>query len=321
MIRYLIVWHVRTPLVRAPSCLPAAISTVLGTLIAERLPTQQARSWHKALGKAQGQAEAGRFAATNWPIEAVVFAPPGKHTYGQDEIIWWELKLLGPHADHGLFLEVFLPAIEAAANTRDPRWFANYSLWGRFAVQSILVAHGPQWEPLAEDGRLNLSLRPSAAQWAEGLWKAGQPASLPNRIRWVTPFDLGAMPGAAADGQPPARAGKSIAAADIPSLDGIIAAFLRRAAHVLHGKGATAQDPLDLLEPDERTLLQETLAKPQKLQGYTFVRPPKLWPGQRLGEQIFATPVPAPLLPYLNLAAILHVGDYTHYGCGTFRLK
>lgn len=321
LIRYLIAWRVHAPLVRLPTCLPAAISTVLGTLVAERLPTQQARPWRKALAGPPGQAAGVRLAASNWPIEGMIFFPPGKRTYGMDEIIPWELKLLGPHADHGLFLELILPAIEAAAVTRDPRWFANYSLWGRFAVQSIFVAKGARWEPLAEDGRLNLNLRPSAAQWAEGLWSAGQPERTIHHIRWVTPFAFDPAPTAPVERSQAPGGGRTIAVEEVPSLERMVEACLRRLATIAMERRAPVRDPWSLLEPAERDSLQAALATPAALRKHTFVQPPKGWPGNWIGEQVFAAPIPIPLLPYLNLAAILHIGDFTHYGCGTFRLK
>lgn len=321
LIRYLVQWRVRAPLVRLPPSLPVAISSVLGALIAERLPTQQARPWRKALSQSQAQAEKGRIAATHWPVEGIVFVPPGKRTYGRDETVWWELKLLGPHADHGLFLELFLPAIEAAAATRDPRWFANFSLWGHFDVQAIYVASGVEWMPLAEDGRLNLTLRPSASRWAEGLWQAGQLERKVNRLRWVTPFTLGAMPNAPGKATQSPQRSKASAAVEVPTLEGMVKAFLRRAAYLQHGRGAGGQDPWSLLEPAERSTLQEALAASPAAQRHTLVRAPKAWPGRWIGEQTFASSIPLALLPYLNLAAILHIGDYTHYGCGAFRLK
>jgi hypothetical protein len=48
--------------------------------------------------------------------------------------------------------------------------------------------------------------------------------------------------------------------------------------------------------------------------------PPKNWPGAVWGEQVFS-PVPDRLVPVLKLASTLHVGYYTHVGCGTFHIK
>ena len=49
LIRYLIVWRVNGTMVQLPRYLPTALSQALGTLIAERLPTQQTREWRKTL--------------------------------------------------------------------------------------------------------------------------------------------------------------------------------------------------------------------------------------------------------------------------------
>ena len=49
LIRYLLVWRVNHSLIRLPSWLPVELSFVLGNIIAERLPTNQARPWRKAL--------------------------------------------------------------------------------------------------------------------------------------------------------------------------------------------------------------------------------------------------------------------------------
>ena len=46
---------------------------------------------------------------------------------------------------------------------------------------------------------------------------------------------------------------------------------------------------------------------------------PKEWPGHKIGMQVFQD-IQLPLLPYLELASILHIGEHTHLGCGTFVL-
>lgn len=319
LIRYLLVWRVQGRLVRLPPYLPAQISAVVGTLVAEHLPTQQAKPWHKAMAVAQQAAASGQLYAAPWPIESVIFVPPVKRTYGEGEIIVWELKLLGTHADHGLFLEVLLPAIEALGVTRDPRWFSNYSLWGRFTVQAIYVANGAQWQPLAEEGRLNLRLRPNAAQWIRF---QDQPTAPVRRLRWITPFvassgvqTIAAIPTSSRNASP------SSAAAP-PTLTDLITAFLVRMARLQGDKSASSQDPWDLLEAQERQTLQALLAEVAEASQHAPATIPQAgWPPGWLGDQRWANPIPTPLLPYLDLAAILHIGDFTHYGCGTFRLN
>ena len=131
LIRYLFVLRVNSSLVRLPPYLSVELSTVLGEIIAERLPTSKGRLWRKFLAewdKHHGEASySGRkspkdIPEVSWPIESVIFVYPDKTTYGQGELILWELKLIGESADHGFFLEVILPAIEEASYTSDPRW-------------------------------------------------------------------------------------------------------------------------------------------------------------------------------------------------------
>ncbi len=43
--------------------------------------------------------------------------------------------------------------------------------------------------------------------------------------------------------------------------------------------------------------------------------PPEL-PGRWIGSETFAASMPDAIIPYLELASMLHVGKYTHYGCG-----
>ena len=154
LIRYLFVWRVNGSLARLPRCLSAEISLVLGTRIANRLPTRQASSWRKALApwdeyggvSLVGKKKPIRLPEISWPIEAVVFVYPGKLTYGRGELILWELDLLGENADHGLFLEVILPAIEEAGSVSDPRWQHTNTLWGHFDTHAVYAARGPRWK-------------------------------------------------------------------------------------------------------------------------------------------------------------------------------
>jgi hypothetical protein len=211
LLRYLIVWRVNGSQVQLPRCLPVEISQVLASLIAERLPSQQAKPWRKAVAGWEtlpdeagqvgaGQAGAGQVGAglrpaptiwPGWPIEAVVWPYPGKRAYGQGEPLLWELKLLGAAADHGLFLEMILPAMEAAATTTDERWRRARSLWGRFDIQAIYAARGPRWEPFVTDGRLDLAYRPTPSQWAEGFTFEADGKRRYHRLSWLTPFDFG----------------------------------------------------------------------------------------------------------------------------------
>ncbi len=321
LIRYLIVWQVNSSLVQLPRYLPTELSQTLGLLIANRLPTQQARDWRKAVAAWEQSAVAAAaddrrrpptasrpIPDVTWPLESVLFVYPGKRAYGLGETILWELKLLGDSADHGLFLEFILPAMEEAATTTDPRWQRPYSLWGHFDTRAIYAARGARWEPVVSDGRLNLDYRAVATQWAEGLTLGSDLTRRLQRLTWITPFDL-TQPRVS---DSPQRSPKS------SILHNILDALMERMTLFLPGKRRVAADAWALLNSDEQTALW--LALEQTLPQRSLLDPaPRDWPGRWMGAQMFKT-IPPRLLPYLELASILHIGRQTHLGCGTFRL-
>ena len=220
LIRYLLVWKVNSSLVQLPGCLSAELSSVLGEIIAKRLPTDEARHWRRTLAPwneyYDGISRKGKnspivIPEVSWPIDAILFAYPGKRTYGRGELILWELKLIGESADHGFFLEAILPAMEEAGYTSDPKWNRPNRLWGRFDIHSVYVARGSNWEPLVTDGRLDLRYNASPIQWAEGLTfglESGNRFSHPTRLTWLTPFDLEESSDGNGNASPPRRTGK-----------------------------------------------------------------------------------------------------------------
>lgn len=308
LIRYLIVWRVNGPLVWLPACLAAEISQVLGTLIANRLPTPQAAPWRRAMALREGAGERPPPSEIRWPIEAVILVYPGKRTYGQGELIRWELKLLGESADHGLFLEVILPAMEEAATTTSRRWCRLNSLWGRFDLQALHVARGNRWEPFVQAGKLNLDHPVTPGQWADR--PASQGADrLFERLIWLTPFDLSPPDGERARTPKP------------PTLREILEGLIRRMALFLPGKHHTADEVWANLSAEERSTLQAAVEDAGRIpvQQHRLGPTPKSWPGGWLGSERFPF-IPPSLLPYLELASILHVGRQTHLGYGTFML-
>jgi hypothetical protein len=283
-------------------------------------------------------------------VESVIWTYPGKRAYGQGEPILWELKLLGDAADHGIFLEMILPAMEAAATTSDERWRQPRTLWGRFDVQAVYVARGAQWEPIVTDGRLDLTPRPIPTQWAEGLSFEPDAKRTYRRLAWLTPFDLRSrlattlledaggspMPGNGAtdeaartdaaqqairpdssrpDLQPPRRAFQSRP----PALTEVLDVFMARMGALLLGKWATAEQAWAQLGAEEQMSLQKDCTAGQ-LKRHNLESPPREWPGRWIGTQDF-TQIPHRLVPYLHLASMVHVGQHTHFGCGTFMLQ
>jgi len=320
MIRYLIVCKVNAPMIWFHLFPPMEISLVLGNVIAESLPTVQARPWHQALEawKPYGglsllkKRRLKHPPVAQWPVDAVVFCYPGKRGYGKGESILFELKLMGGAADHVFFLEVILPALEKASHTIDRNWQPPDSLWGRFDIQNIYVAHGPRWDTLVDDSALDLAYTASPQQWHEGLDLA--PSRSFQRLKWVTPFDL------RDDGTEgsPCQYNKATTK-QVPTLKDILLSFQHRMNTLqpdnpgwdLQFQGLSGKAPeisldqaIDLATdvPITHTSLYPVLESE---------------PGCWIGKQRFEA-IPSPIIPYLALASIFHVGAHTHFGCGTF---
>ncbi|MDI6792337.1 MAG: hypothetical protein QME81_05645 [bacterium] len=291
------------------------LSLTLGSIIAQRLPTHEARPWRKALtslnrykdedldSDSPAQKQSGSLALpdVSWPIKAVLYIYPGKRMYGRGEIILWELKLMGEDADHGLFLELLLPAIEEAGSTTNKEWRRQLRLWGHADIDSVYVARGLEWEPLVQEGRLDLRCRPTPTQWAEGETLTMMPPQRLRKIVWLTPFTF----------DPPRKK---------PNLQDILKATEARLHQLVPGqRGITSrmEDVFADVKPPWQEVLKQTkqpLRRIDKLNGISAY-----CPGNWIGSQHFPM-IPPALVPYLNLAAILHVGKYTHFGCGTFVL-
>ena len=333
LIRYLVVWRVNSSLVWQPNYLPIDISLTLGSIISNRLPVREAASWRKALapwnnyfdlsnpvkkgraGKTPGKIKTVPNAP--WPLQSVIFAYPGKSTYGEGELILWELKLLGEGADHNLFLEYILPAIEDASLKGNLLWHNKNSLWGNFDAEAIYVARGAQWEPIAQRGQLNLNVRPSPIQWAEDFDFDPNLDYRFNRLTWLTPFDFGLESDEARR-----RARRRHRAPLKPTLQIITDALLDRMAQLLPKKYATRNDALALLDEEAQEAFDASLKQATRIPTHhqTFSKSPKGALGRLIGEQDFPS-IPRPLIPYLQLASMLHIGQHTHYGCGTFSLE
>jgi len=311
LIRYLFAWRVNSSLVCLPKYLPIELSAVLGTIIANRLPTREARPWRKALAEVpSGERKSlQKMLKASWPIEAVLFMYPGKLTYGQGELILWELKLLGKSADHGLFLETILPAMEEASATVMPQWKRPNSVWGHFDIDSVYVARGRRWEPVVQNGQLDLDYYATPTQWAEGLNFEPDPERIFDSLTWVTPFNLSSKK----------RRRKKIPPSEVPTLRRVLEALIWRVSQLLPGKHTTPEDVWAMLDEEEKARLQEVLEQAAliPLRQHKLDPTPRGWPPGWLGTQAFPS-IPHSLIPYLEVAAILHIGQWTHFGCGTF---
>jgi len=320
MIRYLMVFRVNAPMVWFHLFPPLEFSLALGTIIAESLPSSQARPWEEALEpwKPLGGLSLLKNKPlkhpprATWPVESVLFCYPGKRAYGEGEWILMELKLMGESADHAFFLEVILPAIEKASRTIDLDRQRPDSLWGRFDIQHIYVARGHNWEPLVNDCRLNLKYTATPHQWAEGLELDPGPARQYHNLTWVTPFDL-----RTGDNETSPFQSKNRRSCPVPSLGDILLSFQDRMNSL--DTGGMGSQALDILEGGAGTSLQQLI---EACSGVPVVRERfyatiESQPGRWIGRQSFAH-IPDAALPYLALATIFHIGANTHFGCGTF---
>ncbi|HDQ73791.1 MAG TPA: hypothetical protein ENN19_17095 [Chloroflexi bacterium] len=337
LIRYLIVLRPRQTLVKLTDCFANELSAGLGAAITAQLPTREAHEWQRTrqlwAARYTHDQEAAALLKENpllsvppapWPIEALFFHYPVKQIYGQGEPILWELKLLGDAADHGFFLERILPALEMTA-THPPEDMQAESVgfWGRYQIHAVYAARGAQWTPFVEEGELDFDHYPTPVQWRGGLELGVQENYTRPRqlLVWLTPFDLGAEPYV-----PPrhGRRRKRIAQRDLPTIESLIQASMVRVAQLLPNKHASPEDVWALMSGEERERVQEAindLQKRSKRQSARIEAVPSRCFGQWRGTQKFATPIPEVLLPYLELASILHVGHHTHFGCGTFILR
>lgn len=323
-------------MVTLPKCFAVELSQVLGNIIANRLPTREAARWQKALSPldqyfdtcSRGSKilhKAGPIPDVSWPIDSVLFVYPGKTTYGLGELIYWELKLFGDSADHGVFLEVILPALEQAGYMTDQSWNRTNKIWGRFDIHAVYAARGSSWEPLVSAGSLDLRARPTAFQWADGLTFGAHVESSLSHLIWLTPFaiegitDAGVTNGSqdsAEDSQVETNPGPTF------TMAAILSGLVSRLSLPAPGRRKGADYARVVLDDEGQLVLREAVQQAIHTPLLFKDLQPASWkcPGQWTGKHVFA-PIPRELIPCLELASILHIGKYIHFGCGTFRLE
>jgi hypothetical protein len=318
LIRYLFVLTVNSSLVWLSKSPSVDLSIVLGNAIADRLPTVQARSWKKKLSEwkmydamRQPEKNKKKIPEAPWPIETVLFWYPGKRTYGKGERILWELKLINKSADHDLFLEVILPALEQIANLQDPRWRRPNSLWGHFDIHSVYTAKGPQWKPLIKNGRLDLRCKVNATQWSRGLKSDALSSDALAHLTWLTPFELVKC-------KTTGWKVRKNSPYYVPSLSSILEAVVQRISSVMLGKYATTDDFLEMQDKGVRMSWKRAMEQANRISllRHDVTKAPPELPGLWMGSETFVASMPDAIIPYLELASMLHVGKYTHYGCG-----
>lgn len=327
LIRYLVVCRVNSSAAYLPCYLSIDLSRVIGSIIAQRLPSGEKTAWKKKLdplidhldNKSKNQ-QRKRSAIPDiaWPINATLLVYPGKRTYGKDELIFWELKLFGEHADHGLFLEVILPAIEEASFTSDPQWNQKNRLWGHFDILHVFAARGNSWEPVVTDGKLDLRYRATPFQWAEKLQFKSRFRHHFTRLIWMSPYDFADVVWNLSKFDFSLKH-LTLLVNNAPTLPLILLSLIFRIEELFQGRSKIPEHIGEFLSGSDRKSFHLSLERVAQISMHkNNIRPaPSYWPGKWFGVQQFKG-IPRSIIPYLELASILHIGKQTHFGCGTF---
>lgn len=331
LIRYLIVWRVNNSLAFFPRLQALDISNVLGSIISQRLPTSEKKQWTKALKPLNDiieqinnrQAIKGnfKFPDSSWPLKSTIFVYPIKRTYGKDELIFWELKLFGDHADHGLFLEVLLPAMEEACITNNPEWNRRNRLWGHFDILNIYTALGNTWHPFVSNGKLDLQLRVNPKQWLRDLHLTPNSHKKLKSIDWIVPFDFdNDLPGYYALDLPDEK--QKLKFCKAPPLSLVLHSLIQRINKLLYEPTRELANIVEILNANDQKAFLSAFEQSLQINiaDSKLSKVPLSWPGKFRGIQKY-TSIPKSIIPYLNIASIFHIGKYTHFGCGTFEMK
>lgn len=326
LFRYLIACKINGAFVHIPSYFPAEISVVLGTAIKEHLPSAQSHAWKTAMAPWEKQGSLSVLRRQNfkhlpevrWPIDTIIFPyPMEKKFFGLGETIFIELKFMGKNFDHSFFLEVILPVLEQLGQNFDDRWHQPYSIWGRFDIDAIYVARGLCWEPVVQYGKLNLKYRPTTYQWAKELFQEIPVTWLPDSLLWLTPVNI------LMDNNNPNDSRKKKSPISKPTITNILEALIFRMSYLLSGKRIDINGFWKIINSKDKKNLKEAFEQAKNISIYNsdLNRAKTMGPKHLTGWQTFSTTMPKELLPYLTLAAVLHIGSHTHLGCGTFLIK
>lgn len=300
LLRYLIALRINNSWVRLPdrAALTVEFSQAIGDQLLNLLPLHQRRPWERILRPKNDPAflQAPEPDEMRWPVETILHLYPHNARHGFGDYLFLEIKLLGEQTSHDFFITYILPALETLGSKRQRG--DRYALWGHYEISHIWVAHGRTWQPLVVASKLNTKLQPTTTQWAENLQTL--PTNLPDyhQITWHTAYKFEHD--------------------KIPMLNDLLNELLSRVVSLLPNV-ANINDLWQKLTIDEQTDLMFALRESEKIP----LRKHKITRDRKTkicsGWQQFAS-IPVALLPYLELAAILHLGKDTHYGLGTFYL-
>ncbi|MFQ5631249.1 MAG: hypothetical protein ACE5I1_20955, partial [bacterium] len=198
--------------------------------------------------------------------------------------------------------------------------FYRNALWGHFDIDCVYAAHGAKWLPLVENGRLDLRYEPNTTQWLDGLSDTANANKHVRKLKWLSPFDFSDILIHESTSEQKNKA--KVASTASPTLQMVLQAFLLRAGQLLGGRRNPKASVGQILREEEQPLFLDALEKAgrAKCQHDKLQAVPALWPGQRIGSQIYKTIHPQ-IIRYLQFASILNVGKQALYGCGRFYLS
>ena len=312
ILRYLFVLRVNCSLIETLKQPEQEIVHLLAALIAENMGGADGKAWKKAARRLANGSVAVSVDTVPlpgpppWPVDAVVLAENPGTRLGLDEHFLFELTLFGDRIGHHFILEYLLPALEQAGYSR-MEGQAKFGLWGNYEVVGLFCAHGADWEPVIDEGLLSSEYFPAPDQWARDFMMSGA-GKMFTRLDWIRPL--------APDAAMPENG---------PDMPWLLAALERRmtALKLLNRGSATDMDALVQGIPGmEKTSWQQAVDAAQAMPAPVSVLRPveKKHPAKAvIGRQYFSA-IPPVVLPWLELASLLHLGLHTNYGYGGFSL-
>ncbi|ETR74129.1 MAG: hypothetical protein OMM_00438 [Candidatus Magnetoglobus multicellularis str. Araruama] len=186
---------------------------------------------------------------------------------------------------------------------------SKLSVWGHFDIISVWVANGNKWESLIQGSELNLRYDPKPLQWNNDLTEAYYNKNMAKKIKliWIRPFEFDI------------QSTSHLTDKFIPEMPAIIESVIRRWSFFASQR--IQKDIWDLIPTHLLVEVKKAweIACNMRITSYNLIPALKHEPGLWSGELSYEN-IPVFLMPYLDMAALLHVGKKTHYGCGTFAL-
>uniref|UniRef100_UPI004057BEE8 hypothetical protein n=1 Tax=Candidatus Electrothrix sp. TaxID=2170559 RepID=UPI004057BEE8 len=311
ILRYLFVLRINRSLIETLKQPDQEILHNLAALIAENMGGADGKAWKKAARRlANASVDVSLDAVPlagppPWPIDAVLLAENPGTRLCLNELFFFELTVLSDRIGHHFILEYLLPALEQAGYSRMEKQ-PKFGLWGNYEIVGLFCAHGADWEPVIDEGQLSSDYFPKPDQWARDFMMNGT-GKIFTRLDWIRPL--------APDAAMPENG---------PDMPWLLAALERRmTALKLLNKGSADMDTLVQGIPGmEKASWQEAVDAAQAMPAPVSVLRPveKEHPAKAvIGRQHFSA-IPPVVLPWLELASILHLGLHTHYGYGGFSL-